>query len=133
MTVHVIVIITKLLDDVAIIAIGNTFHQFYRLRLHFLHLMVYEEYTVDKHHYPVLLLHGWPGSVREFYPLIHKLHQTKKDKNNKYIFNVVVPSLPGYAWSQVSFVEDNMFMFIVQKFIQNFRKCSHLKFCEPHA
>ncbi|KAI8119030.1 Juvenile hormone epoxide hydrolase 1 [Lucilia cuprina] len=70
------------------------------LRMHFLHLMVYDEYTVDRHHYPVLLLHGWPGSVREFYSLIHKLHQTKKDKNNKYIFNVIVPSLPGYAWSQ---------------------------------
>lgn len=74
----------------------------FRLRMHFLHLMVYDEYTVDKHHYPVLLLHGWPGSVREFYNLIHKLHQTRKDKNNKYIFNVIVPSLPGFAWSQVS-------------------------------
>uniref|UniRef100_A0A1L8EG16 Epoxide hydrolase n=1 Tax=Haematobia irritans TaxID=7368 RepID=A0A1L8EG16_HAEIR len=70
------------------------------LRMHFLHLMVYDEYTVNKHHYPVLLLHGWPGSIREFYSIIHKLHQTNKDKNNKYIFNVVVPSLPGFAWSQ---------------------------------
>ncbi|XP_061387769.1 juvenile hormone epoxide hydrolase 1 [Musca vetustissima] len=70
------------------------------LRMHFLHLMVYDEYTVNRHHYPVLLLHGWPSSVREFYSLIHKLHQTKKDRNQKYIFNVIVPSLPGFAWSQ---------------------------------
>ncbi|KAL9917410.1 juvenile hormone epoxide hydrolase 1 [Glossina fuscipes fuscipes] len=70
------------------------------LRLHFFHLMAYDDQTVDKHHYPVLLLHGWPGSVREFFDLIHKLHQTETDKENKYIFNVVAPSLPGYAWSQ---------------------------------
>ncbi|XP_054740688.1 juvenile hormone epoxide hydrolase 2-like [Anastrepha obliqua] len=70
------------------------------LRMHFLHLMVYDENKVGKHHYPVLLLHGWPSSIREFYTLIHKLHQTHLDKNNKYIFNVVVPSLPGFAWSQ---------------------------------
>ncbi|XP_017471750.1 PREDICTED: juvenile hormone epoxide hydrolase 2 [Rhagoletis zephyria] len=70
------------------------------LLIHFLHLMVYDENKVDKNHYPVLLLHGWPSSIREFYPLIHKLHQTHLDKKNKYIFNVVVPSLPGFAWSQ---------------------------------
>ncbi|XP_033251957.1 juvenile hormone epoxide hydrolase 1-like [Drosophila miranda] len=70
------------------------------LRMHFLHLMVYDENKVGKQHYPVLLLHGWPGSVREFYDLIHLLHQSNLDKNNKYIFDVIVPSLPGYGWSQ---------------------------------
>nr|ACV04706.1 JHEH1 [Drosophila simulans] len=70
------------------------------LRTHFLHLMVYDDNKVGKKHYPVLLLHGWPGSVREFYDFIHLLHLTNLDKNNKYIFNVVVPSLPGYGWSQ---------------------------------
>ncbi|XP_030388437.1 juvenile hormone epoxide hydrolase 1 [Scaptodrosophila lebanonensis] len=70
------------------------------LRMHFLHLMVYNDNKVGKKHYPVLLLHGWPGSVREFYNLIHLLYQTQLNKNNKYIFDVIVPSLPGYAWSQ---------------------------------
>ncbi|XP_023160354.1 juvenile hormone epoxide hydrolase 1 [Drosophila hydei] len=70
------------------------------LRMHFFNLMVYDENKVGKKHYPVLLLHGWPGSVREFYDLIHMLHQTNLDPNNKYIFNVIVPSLPGYGWSQ---------------------------------
>ncbi|EDW62145.1 juvenile hormone epoxide hydrolase 1 [Drosophila virilis] len=70
------------------------------LRMHFLNLMVYDENKVGKNHYPVLLLHGWPGSVREFYDLIHMLHQSHLDPNNKYIFNVIVPSLPGYGWSQ---------------------------------
>nr|XP_014095480.1 juvenile hormone epoxide hydrolase 2 [Bactrocera oleae] len=70
------------------------------LRMHFLHLMVYDENKVGKHHYPVLLLHGWPSSIREFYPLMHKLQQTHFDKTNPYIFDVVVPSIPGFAWSQ---------------------------------
>jgi len=70
--------------------------------MHFLHLMVYDDNKVGKKHYPVLLLHGWPGSVREFYDVIHLLHQSNLDKNNKYIFDVVVPSLPGYGWSEVS-------------------------------
>ncbi|XP_022226072.2 juvenile hormone epoxide hydrolase 2 [Drosophila obscura] len=70
------------------------------LRMHFLHLMVYDDNKVGKQHYPVLLLHGWPGSVREFYEMIHLLHQSNLDKNNKYIFDVIVPSLPGYGWSQ---------------------------------
>ncbi|XP_068146113.1 juvenile hormone epoxide hydrolase 1 [Drosophila tropicalis] len=70
------------------------------LRMHFLHLMVYDQNKVGKQHYPVLLLHGWPGSVREFYDFIHLLHQSNLDESNKYIFNVIVPSMPGYAWSQ---------------------------------
>uniref|UniRef100_A0A1A9WPB5 Epoxide hydrolase n=1 Tax=Glossina brevipalpis TaxID=37001 RepID=A0A1A9WPB5_9MUSC len=70
------------------------------LQLHFLHLMAYDDQTIGKHHYPVLLLHGWPGSVRELFDLIHKLYQSESEKNNNYIFNVIAPSLPGYAWSQ---------------------------------
>ncbi|XP_037945600.1 juvenile hormone epoxide hydrolase 1 [Teleopsis dalmanni] len=70
------------------------------LRMHFLHLMVYDENKMGKKHYPVLLLHGWPGSVREFYSIINKLHVPKK--SDDYIFDVIVPSLPGYGWSQGS-------------------------------
>lgn len=44
----------------------------------------------------MLLLHGWPGSVREFYELIPKL--IKANSDTSYI--VVAPSLPGYGFSQ---------------------------------
>lgn len=47
---------------------------------------------------PLLLLHGWPGSVREFYELIPKLIGTQKDVDFSFI--VVAPSLPGYGFSQ---------------------------------
>ncbi|XP_060659411.1 juvenile hormone epoxide hydrolase 2-like [Drosophila nasuta] len=72
------------------------------LSTHFLHLKVKDEDKVGKQHYALLLLHGWPGSVREFYEFSHLLHQTKLDPTNKYIFDVIVPSLPGYGWSQGS-------------------------------
>lgn len=50
---------------------------------------------------PLLLLHGWPGSVREFYDIIPKL-TSKSDDKPGYVFEVIVPSLPGYGWSQAS-------------------------------
>uniref|UniRef100_A0A1B0FNW4 Epoxide hydrolase n=1 Tax=Glossina morsitans morsitans TaxID=37546 RepID=A0A1B0FNW4_GLOMM len=53
---------------------------------------------------PLLLLHGWPGSVREFYEIIPLL--TKPNDQNNYVFEVIVPSLPGYGWSQGSFKKD---------------------------
>lgn len=40
---------------------------------------------------PILLTHGWPGSVVEFQEVIPKLVAAG--------FDVVVPSLPGYGWS----------------------------------
>ncbi|XP_041778621.1 juvenile hormone epoxide hydrolase 2-like [Anopheles merus] len=49
---------------------------------------------------PLLLLHGWPGSVREFYDIIPLLTTSSKDKD--FVFEVIVPSLPGYGWSQGS-------------------------------
>jgi pimeloyl-ACP methyl ester carboxylesterase len=41
---------------------------------------------------PILLIHGWPGGPIEFRDLIPRLLSAGHD--------VVVPSLPGYAWSE---------------------------------
>ena len=41
---------------------------------------------------PILLTHGWPGSVVEFQEVIPLLVASG--------FDVVVPSLPGFGWSQ---------------------------------
>lgn len=46
---------------------------------------------------PLLLLHGWPGSIREFYELIPLL--TTPKANNNFVFEVIAPSLPGYGFS----------------------------------
>ncbi|HUB85298.1 MAG TPA: epoxide hydrolase [Rhizomicrobium sp.] len=49
---------------------------------------------------PLILSHGWPGSVFEFLHIIDKLaHPEKHGGNVKDAFTVVVPSLPGYGFS----------------------------------
>ena len=49
---------------------------------------------------PLLLMHGWPGSVVEFLHIIEKLaHPEKFEGNEKDSFDVIIPSLPGFGFS----------------------------------
>ncbi|CAD7077453.1 unnamed protein product [Hermetia illucens] len=68
------------------------------LRIHYIHKR-YDDPPKGKKVFPLLLLHGWPGSVREFYDVIPLLVDNAE---SEYAFEVVVPSLPGYGWSQGS-------------------------------
>jgi Predicted hydrolases or acyltransferases (alpha/beta hydrolase superfamily) len=45
---------------------------------------------------PLLLTHGWPGSVIEFLDVIDALTNPPDPRD---AFHVVVPSLPGYGFS----------------------------------
>jgi pimeloyl-ACP methyl ester carboxylesterase len=46
---------------------------------------------------PLLIAHGWPGSIVEFDAIIDRL--TEPEDPSAPAFHVVAPSLPGYAWS----------------------------------
>jgi microsomal epoxide hydrolase len=49
---------------------------------------------------PIILSHGWPGSVFEFLHVIDKLaHPENHGGDVKDAFTVIVPSLPGYGFS----------------------------------
>ena len=49
---------------------------------------------------PLLLSHGWPGSIFEFLHIIDQLaHPEKFGGNKEDSFDVIVPSLPGYGFS----------------------------------
>ena len=49
---------------------------------------------------PLLLNHGWPGSIIEFLDIIDQLaHPENYGGDKEDGFNVVVPSLPGYGFS----------------------------------
>ena len=49
---------------------------------------------------PLLLMHGWPGSVVEFLHIIQKLaHPEKFGGKEEDAFDVIVPSLPGFGFS----------------------------------
>ncbi len=49
---------------------------------------------------PLLLSHGWPGSIIEFLHIIDQLaHPEKFGGKEEEAFDVVVPSLPGFGFS----------------------------------
>ncbi|KAL7947565.1 Alpha/Beta hydrolase protein [Trichoderma barbatum] len=65
------------------------------LDIHFIH-----EKSKRSNSIPLLLVHGWPGSFLEFAPVISKLTQAAKTSDgNPVSFDVIVPSLPGFAFS----------------------------------
>uniref|UniRef100_A0A1B6JZ18 Epoxide hydrolase n=1 Tax=Homalodisca liturata TaxID=320908 RepID=A0A1B6JZ18_9HEMI len=68
------------------------------LQIHFIH--VKPKNAKGLHVYPLLLVHGWPGSVREFYDIIPLL--TTPREGQDFVFEVVAPSLPGYGFSQAT-------------------------------
>ena len=54
------------------------------------------------HPYPLILTHGWPGSVREFLDVIDPLtHPSRHGGSAVDAFTVVIPSLPGFVFSEV--------------------------------
>ncbi|WP_409461765.1 epoxide hydrolase family protein [Amycolatopsis sp. GA6-003] len=63
--------------------------------IHFLHLKSPEPDAV-----PLLLTHGWPGSIVEFLDLIGPLADPRAYGGDPDVaFHVVVPSVPGFAFS----------------------------------
>ena len=49
---------------------------------------------------PLLISHGWPGTIVEFLHIIEKLaHPERFDGKEEDAFDVIVPSLPGFGFS----------------------------------
>jgi len=65
------------------------------IEMHFIH-----EKGSGSNPTPLLLMHGWPGSVVEFLHIIEKLaHPEKFGGKIEDAFDVIVPSLPGFGFS----------------------------------
>ena len=63
--------------------------------IHFVHLRSTHEKAR-----PLIITHGWPGSVVEFHKVIEPLvDPTAHGGNAEDAFHVVLPSLPGYGFS----------------------------------
>jgi pimeloyl-ACP methyl ester carboxylesterase len=63
--------------------------------IHFLHVRSLHEDAL-----PLLITHGWPGSIVEFHKVIGPLtNPTEHGGNAADAFHVVCPSLPGYGFS----------------------------------
>ncbi|XP_076659281.1 juvenile hormone epoxide hydrolase 1 [Halictus rubicundus] len=46
---------------------------------------------------PLLMVHGWPGSIVEFQKIIPTLTTPSADRD--FVFELIIPSLPGYGFS----------------------------------
>lgn len=65
------------------------------LGIHYLHVRSPEPGAL-----PLVLTHGWPGSVSEFLDVIGPLTDPRAHGGDPAdAFHVVAPSLPGYGWS----------------------------------
>src|SRR6185295_16025745 len=63
--------------------------------IHFIHIR-----SRQKNALPVIITHGWPGSVIEQLKIIAPLTEpTAHGGNAEDAFDVVIPSLPGYGFS----------------------------------
>ncbi|KAJ4315845.1 hypothetical protein N0V84_008179 [Fusarium piperis] len=66
------------------------------LKIHFIH-----ERSGEPDAIPLLLLHSWSASFLEVLPVIKPLTQKAKTSMGRDVsFDIVVPSLPGFAFSQ---------------------------------
>ena len=77
----------------------NAFPQFTTevlgLDIHFLHVRSPHDGA-----FPLVITHGWPGSVVEFHDVIGPLTDPSAHGGDPLdAFHVVCPSLPGYGWS----------------------------------
>ena len=77
----------------------NEFHHFRAdvdgSRVHFVH-----ERALRPGGIPLILTHGWPSSFVEFLPLVPLLTDPQGHGIDGPAFDVVIPSLPGYGFSE---------------------------------
>lgn len=61
------------------------------LDIHYIHIKPTRNHGLKV--IPLLLLHGWPGSFRDFYEIIPLLLTV--NRKQKFTFELIIPSLPG--------------------------------------
>ncbi len=65
------------------------------LDIHFIH-----QKSPHQNAYPLVITHGWPGSIIEFHKVIQPLvNPTKHGGKAEDAFHIICPSLPGYGFS----------------------------------
>ena len=65
------------------------------VKVHFIHERAREGGGI-----PLILTHGWPSSFLEYLPLVPLLTQPKAHGIDAPAFDLVIPSLPGYGFSE---------------------------------
>src|SRR3954465_6242577 len=77
----------------------NAVHQF-RAELDGVHIHFVHERARHGHGIPLILTHGWPSTFVELLPLVPFLADPDAHGVDGPAFDVVIPSLPGYGFSE---------------------------------
>jgi pimeloyl-ACP methyl ester carboxylesterase len=77
----------------------NTFRHF-RAGLGDIHIHFVHERAREGKGIPLILTHGWPSSFLELLPLVPRLTNPKANGIDGPAFDLVIPSLPGYGFSE---------------------------------
>ena len=77
----------------------NTFMHF-RAELGGIHVHFVHERAREGNGIPLILTHGWPSSFLELLPLVPLLTDPKAHGIDGPAFDLVIPSLPGYGFSE---------------------------------
>jgi pimeloyl-ACP methyl ester carboxylesterase len=77
----------------------NAFRHF-RAKLDDIHVHFVHERALEGNGIPLILTHGWPSSFLELLPLVPLLTDPKAHGIDAPGFDLVIPSLPGYGFSQ---------------------------------
>ena len=76
-------------------SLPNFLTYIYGLNIHFIHVRSKHENAL-----PLIVTHGWPGSITEQLKIIDPLtNPTAHGGNASDAFHIVVPSMPGYGFS----------------------------------
>ncbi|XP_011688640.1 PREDICTED: juvenile hormone epoxide hydrolase 1-like [Wasmannia auropunctata] len=62
------------------------------------------EKYINQYPHPLLIVHGWPGSIMEFYKIIPLL--TSPRPEHDFVFEVIAPSLPGFGFSSAATIPE---------------------------
>ncbi|XP_066154027.1 juvenile hormone epoxide hydrolase 1-like [Euwallacea fornicatus] len=79
---------------------SHNFVQIRGLDVHFLHIKPNLTQGQNVKVLPLMMVHGWLSTFREFYEVIPSLTQPQKGKN--FVFELIIPSLPGFAFSEAT-------------------------------
>jgi pimeloyl-ACP methyl ester carboxylesterase len=91
------------------------------LGVHFLHV---KPSLPAKKVVPLLVIHGWPGSVWEYYKSIPLLTQPNQD----LAFEVICPSIPGYGFSEAPHRQGFGLKETARVFVQLMNRLGHKRF-----
>lgn len=67
------------------------------LDIHYIHARPEKSSVAGKRVLPLLVQHGWPGSIVEFHKILPMLISPRADRD--FVFEVIAPSLPGFGFS----------------------------------